>query len=348
MYAKFFKRVIDFTLSLIALLILFPILLILIIIFLGSSLYIGDYYYKSYKNSKNNKSYQDSFYQDVPSVDQETGDTSNTASVDAPISFTELYAQNSDIVGWLRISQTKTDNPVMKGKNDTPTYYEYLKKAFDGRYSKYGTLFAHHSNVFDGKLSHNTIVYGHNMNDGSMLGEAEKLRNLDFYKSNPTLEFTPIYSNERVKWKIFAVILSDTSTSPNLAATGPYNYMIGDFPSEFEFMEYVNEARQRSMISTSVDIIPGDRIITLSTCTYEFKNARLLVMARMVREGEDPSVDTSVACYNSTVVYPRPYCVKKGMALREIVPYTYEQFNLEFGAAAQIQDESSQTTSSAE
>ena len=75
--------------------------------------------------------------------------------------------------------------------------------------------------------------------------------------------------------------------------------------TEETFMEYVENVRERSLITTGVDVQPGDRLITLSTCSYEFTEARFVVVARKIREGEDPEVDTSEAYKNPDPLMPR-------------------------------------------
>ena len=60
----------------------------------------------------------------------------------------------------------------------------------------------------------------------------------------------------------------------------------------------------RSIINTGVDVKPSDELLTLSTCSYEFKDARYVVVARKVRFGESATVDTSGATMNPTPLYP--------------------------------------------
>ena len=60
----------------------------------------------------------------------------------------------------------------------------------------------------------------------------------------------------------------------------------------------------RSIINTGVDVLPSDELLTLSTCTYEFKDARYVVVARKVRKGESADVDTSQASMNPNPLYP--------------------------------------------
>ena len=74
---------------------------------------------------------------------------------------------------------------------------------------------------------------------------------------------------------------------------------------------YLKELRQRSIYDTGVDVTVNDPLLTLSTCSHEFDNARLVVVARLVREGENPAVDTDRLTLNSNPRYPQVYYDKK-------------------------------------
>lgn len=295
---------------------------ILIVVFVVSTGYIGDYFYKAYRNKSRTKGYQDQFYLDSTATDVELG---------RPISFVDLYLQNQDLVGWVKVEGTKTDNPVVQGKNDSPGFYEYLYKSFDGAYSQYGTVFAHYKNTFSGKLSDNTVLYGHHMINGTMFGELKKMRDVEFLKQYNLVEFTPRYESFTDTWKVFAVIVSDSTDTPGIPKEGPYSYMTTDFPSDYNFMKFVNEAYQRSIVKTPAqDLVPGDKIVTLSTCIYDFTGARLVVMARKLRPGESKEMDTSKITYNKDVVYPAAYYARKGGTKRTVKEYTFEDYSKEF------------------
>ena len=68
---------------------------------------------------------------------------------------------------------------------------------------------------------------------------------------------------------------------------------------------------QRSLYDTGVDVLPSDKILTLSTCSHEFEDARFVVVARLVRQGESEEVDVSRASVNSNPRYPQAYYDKK-------------------------------------
>ena len=77
-------------------------------------------------------------------------------------------------------------------------------------------------------------------------------------------------------------------------------------------MQMVEQMQVRSIINTPVDVQPGDELLTLSTCTYEFDDARLVLVARKVRDGESASVDVGSATLNPKPLYPQIWYDKKG------------------------------------
>ncbi len=274
--------------------------LICIAAFVISGAYIGDYYYKGYKNKKLTGGLLDIFYGE------------NVRGDGMLARFAELSKINPEVVGWLRVPGTKTDNPVVKAEADTATSYKYLYKDFYGKYSSYGTLFTKYNNQFDGDLSRNTVIYGHHMKDGQMFGQLERYRKLEFYKDNPVIEFTPVYSDKVIKWKVFAAMVVDTANTPGHGRI--YDFSRVNIADDNAFLAFVDEAYQRSIFDSPIrDITPDDKILTLSTCCYDFTEARFVVMARMVREGEIAEVDTSSAIYNADAVYPKVHkSAKKG------------------------------------
>ena len=100
-----------------------------------------------------------------------------------------------------------------------------------------------------------------------------------------------------------------------------YNFSAyrASFTSQAEFTQWVQHCKDRSLIDTNVDVQAYDEIITLSTCCYDFDDARFVVMGRLVREGEDEAVDTSTATVNSDVIYSKEWYVKKNLPIPEIV-----------------------------
>jgi hypothetical protein len=77
---------------------------------------------------------------------------------------------------------------------------------------------------------------------------------------------------------------------------------------------WVEQVRRRSLINTSVDVAEGDKVLTLSTCTYDIRGVelRFVVMARLLRDGESEKVNTALATQNGKPLYPACWYEKKG------------------------------------
>lgn len=225
--------------------------------------------------------------------------------------FDTLKAQNSDIIGWLNIANTKIDNPVYQTiDNDY-----YVTHDMNKEYNSYGALFLdYRCKANPLSLTQNQIIYGHNMRYGAMFGTLNDYRNIDFYKSSPVISFDTLY--EQRKYKIFAMMIVNTSEDTTFGYS--FSAYRPSFTSQEEFMQWIQYCKDRSLIDTSVDIQPYDEIITLSTCCYDFDEARFVVMGRLVREGEDETVDTSTATVNSDVIYSREWYEKKRLPIPKI------------------------------
>ena len=103
--------------------------------------------------------------------------------------YADVYAKNSDLVGWISIPGTRIDYPVMQTK-DNPNFY--LKHAFDKSYSSYGVPYMQEN--CDVGISDNLMLYGHHMNNGSMFSDLCKYESEDFYQDHKTIHFDTLDS----------------------------------------------------------------------------------------------------------------------------------------------------------
>ena len=209
---------------------------------------------------------------------------------------------NKEIVGWIRLDDTRIDYPVMFHPGDDQNEQYYLNHTYKHEWSEYGTVFIDYRSTESTK-SKNVILHGHNMIDGSMFHELINYSDrfegdLDYYKDHSVFTFnTP---DGDAKWKVISVFKTST-----LFAHGEFfNYMQGDFTSPAEFMNFVYNVRIRSMFNVPVTVNENDQILTLSTCSYEYTNFRTVVVARKVREKEDPTVDVKLASVNHDPFLP--------------------------------------------
>lgn len=213
-------------------------------------------------------------------------------------SLEDLLQINSDIKGWIKIENTPIDYPVLY--SNFYLYHNYKKE-----HSNYGSIFIDSTCSID-KNPKNILLHGHHMNNGSMFASICKFSDLSFYKSTPVFNFdTTINKN---KWKIISIF--KTNANPEHGKIFPY--LTSSFKNKDSFLEYVYQVKVRSIIDTPVDINENDELVTLSTCSYELKDFRTVVVARKVRDEEDITVDVSKAKYSSSPLYPDAYYSKYG------------------------------------
>ena len=186
------------------------------------------------------------------------------------IDWSALRQINPDLIGWIRFKEPAVINyPVVQGKDNKV----YLKKSFGKNFVKAGTIFMNYAN--DPRFNDsNTIIYGHNMNDGSMFASLKKYKDKAFWESYP--EFV-IYTPDDVAhtYKIFA---AGTYLAKSNAA-GQYQ-----FTGEEDFLNLISEIKAGSAYDTGIDITAEDRIVTLYTCTNVRASHRWLVFGVDIRQ----------------------------------------------------------------
>lgn len=203
-----------------------------------------------------------------------TNISEKTAKVD-PKQFTgvvdwkALKKVNPDVQGWLYQKGTVINYPVVQGTdNDT-----YLHTRFDKQWSGGGTLFVDYRMEKDFK-GFNSIIYGHHMKDGSMFRSIRGYTKEEgYYDKHKTLELaTPHGNYHLVVFSAFITKATDENT---------YKMMY----DEAEKQAYIDRAWEQSELPItrdSVDVTKSDRLVTLSTCAYDYEEARYIVMCKMV------------------------------------------------------------------
>lgn len=203
--------------------------------------------------------------------------------------------ENSDTAGWLFIDNTQIDNVVTQC--DDNSYY--LNHDFNKKYSQPGTVFADFRcvvNDYAENQSDNIVLYGHRQKNGTMFGSLYKYHdNLEFYKQNPVFAFSNLYETYYYKIiGIFVVKTKDSFFDEGEILFDYHNYI--DFDDEvYTYENFIKNVLVRSEVKAPVDICSEDKFITLSTCTYEFKGARFVVVGRRVRENESLTVNVALA-----------------------------------------------------
>ena len=194
--------------------------------------------------------------------------------------YVDLYNQNPDIIGWIRIEGTNINYPVMQTQDD-PEFY--LRKDFNKEYSLSGTPFMDAaSDIF--MPTCNWTIYGHHMKDGTMFMDVTKYADRDYYEEHPVIEFDTIYRETgQAKYEIMAAFYAEIK---NVDEGGFKYYQYAGITTESSFNEYVAGAKAASEYDTGIDAEYGDQLITLSTCSYHVddKRGRFAVVAKRIEE----------------------------------------------------------------
>lgn len=186
--------------------------------------------------------------------------------IENPIDFDSLTAQYPDIYAWIRIPGTKVDYPIVQREGDNGYY---LNHTIDGKKKTEGAIYTEDYNSKDFEDA-NTVIYGHNMKNGSMFKTLHRYKDKQFLLDNSEIY---IYQKDKIfKYKIFAAYIYDNR----------HLMLSFDFEDENSFRNYLNNVLTKrdisSNINTNVDVTADDRIITLSTCNNNEKQ-RYLVQA---------------------------------------------------------------------
>lgn len=191
--------------------------------------------------------------------------------------YRELYEQNPDMVGWIRIDGTKIDYPVMYTPNDGEFY---LNHGFDKEKSKSGVPFIDSRCTID-PFGTNTIIYGHHMKNGTMFAGLLNYEDEDFFREHPIICFDTLY--EQQEYEIIAVFESQVYRKSDTVFKH-YNFL--NAASKADFDAYIANIKALSLYDTGVTASYGDELITLSTCAYHVDNGQFVVVARKPREVE--------------------------------------------------------------
>lgn len=288
------------------------ILLISVLVMLAGCVYFIDLGVKEYQNNKMTKMLEDSLEDIGGREDWEkawVGIKKKYPGVDFPEGmnpkFADLYVRNPDMVGWLSIENTNINFPIVQGKTNN----DYLHKSFDGKNTKYGNPFMDARNN-PKQLDLNTVLHGHHMRTGKQVfTDLTKYRTVDGFKKSPVIKFSTLYGD--YSWKVYAVMI--TNANPKDDDGYMLNYLFTNLNTEQNYKDYIKELDRRKLYTTGVDIKPTDRILTLSTCEYDWDDARLVVVARMVRKGESEEVDVSKAEKNYNPKFPQVYYEKRDL-----------------------------------
>ena len=183
------------------------------------------------------------------------------------IDFDKLHKINKDIIAWIYYESTNINYPIVQGKDND----YYLHITVEGTWAVGGTLFvdAVTKQPFE---QFNTIVYGHHMQDGSMFGDIKKLKDPDYARKHPQFELITPKDKYHL---VICAFLNQPSDSD------VYNTNFDEEDTEGK-QKYIDTIKASANYLTDEKMTVDDKLVVLSTCAYEYNNARYMVLGKLI------------------------------------------------------------------
>ena len=175
----------------------------------------------------------------------------------------ELIKINEDYKMWIEVPNTNIDYPVVQDEDND----FYLNHDFNKKESSSGAIFIDYKNNID--KDKNIVIYGHNMKNKSMFQNLMKFKDEEFWKENKEIILT--IDGKRYEYEIFSSYISNVKDVD----------LKINFKSKDEYLKYIDDIKKKSIFNRDIDVKSYDRIITLSTCSYEKDDARMIIHGKL-------------------------------------------------------------------
>lgn len=186
--------------------------------------------------------------------------------------YAKLAAQNSDMIGWIRIEDTVIDYPVMQTP-ENPDFY--LRKGFDKKYSAYGMVYMDASCSLT-EESPNYVLYGHHMKNGSMFASIDNYESREYYEEHPVIGFDTLDSVR--DYEVVAAFKLPASQVDNAFA-----YKLAA-KTEENYNALISYIKKNSFYDTGIIPKWPEQLVTLTTCEYTQRDGRFFVIARKIEK----------------------------------------------------------------
>lgn len=226
---------------------------ICLVIFIYSAYNIYNYI----KEENANKKLKNELIEDVITEVPSTELTKNEEKIPISVDFSTLKEKNQDIVGWIYSKDTPINYPVVQAKDNQ----YYLHRLINGEYNASGSIFMDYRNN-PNLEDNNTIIYGHNMKNNTMFGSLQEYKSQDYYDNHKVMYYFTSEKNYIIELFTGYTISVESDI---------YDLSVID-SSKLE--EWIS----KSDFESNTKVTEEDKIITLSTCAYEYDGARYIVM----------------------------------------------------------------------
>ena len=187
-----------------------------------------------------------------------------SATIPIRVDFESLQADYPDIIAWIYCPNTAINYPIVQGE-DNQYYVSHMP---DGSYNSSGSIFMDFRNAPD-LSDRNSLIYGHNMTNDTMFAQLLEYKDQAYYDAHPELWILTKECAYRVDLIAGAVVASDSDA---------YKLLDTDEALSSHLKSYTG----RSTFTADYDLSSVERIVTLSTCSYEYRTARYVVMGNLV------------------------------------------------------------------
>lgn len=183
-------------------------------------------------------------------------------------SFASVLEINEDIVGRIGIDDLGINYLVTQGTDND----YYLHMGYDRKKNSNGAIFLdYRCNIDLDPLKGHYILYGHNMKNGSMFHNLMQYKYEKFFNEHRIIRFDTLYEDH--EWEIFSAYITDTH----------FYYIDTAFKDDADWLTFLQTVQGKSLFPTDTVLSADDVVLTLSTCTYEFDDARFVIHARLIK-----------------------------------------------------------------
>ena len=180
------------------------------------------------------------------------------------IDIDKLKNEYDEAIGYIEIPNTNISYPIMQGEDNN----YYLKHLPNGDSNKIGSIFIdYRNNEFNDQ---NTIIYGHNFNNGTMFSDLLNYKSDDFYKNHS--KYAIYVSDRKMEVEIFGVYVLDVTKEKI-----PINFETLDV-----FNDYIDKIMENNIIKSNFEINENDRLVSLCTCANGSWKNRLIVVGKVI------------------------------------------------------------------
>lgn len=241
------------------------IIVVLLIVAAICMLVAANYFRNELKSKESAKESQ----KEVEQVEIDITKEEEKPAPEIPIDFASLQQKNPEVYAWINVAGTRIDYPILQTEDDE----YYLNHTWLGEEAIAGSIYTQKYNSKDFS-DYNTVIYGHEMRDGSMFKDLHRYLEDGFMKENQDVV---IYTPEHIyKYKVFSAVIYDDR---HLL----YAYDFNNAEDRAAFLQSLKDSRDmRNVYADNLQVNADDKIITMSTCVGSEETHRLLVNAVLV------------------------------------------------------------------